>query len=240
MATKFKSCLVESCKAEAGGSKGYCVAHYTRLKRHGSPTAGGPARAHISGSCSVQGCSREIYAKGSCTMHYARLLRRGTTATIKASPGVTKAYMENVVIPYKGDDCLRWPFATNKGWAKISKSEHHSGNLCRYVCSVVHGPPPTPEHHAAHSCGNGDEGCCTPNHLSWKTATENAADKLIHGTSPRGENCGTAKLTAEQVIEIRSLLGKEFQREIAKRYGVSQGLISRIAVGKAWGWQVTG
>ncbi|WP_292637037.1 hypothetical protein [Mesorhizobium sp.] len=50
--------------------------------------------------------------------------------------------------------------------------------VSRLVCEEVHGPPPSPDHEAAHSCDNGDLGCATKRHLSWKTPKENTADKF--------------------------------------------------------------
>lgn len=47
---------------------------------------------------------------------------------------------------------------------------------------------------------------------------------------PRGERMGSAKLTEEDVINIRAVLAtKEFtQKELAEEYGVDSSLISRI------------
>jgi len=106
----------------------------------------------------------------------------------------------------------------------------------RYVCELVRGKPPTPKHEAAHSCGKGHDGCIAPGHLSWKTATQNAADKLLHGTDPRGERCGTAKLTEGQVREIRSLKGTATQAELAIRYSVARETISLIHRRINWAW----
>ncbi len=52
----------------------------------------------------------------------------------------------------------------------------------------------------------------------------------------RGEEHGRAKLTWEQVQEIRKLYaeGKMSQRELAKKFGVSQTTIFRICHGKNW------
>jgi len=73
------------------------------------------------------------------------------------------------------------------------------------------------------------------NHLSnlrWDTSKNNHADKVRHGTTNRGERCGTAKLTQKQVDEIRQ--DNRLQRLIAADYGVHQNTISRIKNGKRW------
>lgn len=73
--------------------------------------------------------------------------------------------------------------------------------------------------------------------LRWGTRSENMADKLLHGTSPRGESCGTSKLTVDDVREIRRRLAEgETGRSLAKHYGVHDVTISNIKHGDRWGW----
>lgn len=89
-------------------------------------------------------------------------------------------------------------------------------------------------------CPQGMEGCHNDgnsinNHISnlrWDTPKNNHADKIKHGTTNRGERCGTAKLTLEQVRAIRK--DDRLQRIIAKEYQVQQSLISRIKNGVRW------
>jgi hypothetical protein len=109
----------------------------------------------------------------------------------------------------------------------------------RYVCELAHGAPPTPKHEAAHSCGNGKDGCVNQNHLSWKTRTENQADRLEHGTHNRGARQGRSKLNEDDVREIIALKGKEKQRDLAKRFGVTRMTVSSIHTGKNWAWVTT-
>ena len=68
--------------------------------------------------------------------------------------------------------------------------------------------------------------------LRWDTPKNNHADKVKHGTTNRGERCGTAKLTLDQVNAIRK--DDRLQRIIAEEYGVRQSLISRIKNGVRW------
>jgi hypothetical protein len=86
----------------------------------------------------------------------------------------------------------------------------------------------------------GMEGChndgnALNNHLTnlrWDTPKNNHADKVKHGTTNRGERCGTAKLTIDQVREIRK--DDRLQRIIAKEYGIAESMISRIKNGVRW------
>ena len=89
-------------------------------------------------------------------------------------------------------------------------------------------------------CPKGMEGCHNDgnafnNHLEnlrWDTPKNNHADKVKHGTTNRGERCSKAKLTLEQVNNIRQ--DNRLQKEIAKEYGVQQSLISRIKNNIRW------
>ena len=77
------------------------------------------------------------------------------------------------------------------------------------------------------------------NHLSnlrWDTPKNNQADRVKHGTTNRGEQCGKAKLTLEQIRVIRQ--DNRLQRIIAAEYGVKQNTISRIKSGIRWAHDV--
>ena len=186
--------------------------------------------------CSVEGCGKKHVAKGFCTAHYERLRLGKSLDGVGISPGDRLRFIEDVALPYKGDECLTWPYSRNNMGYGVIYVDGKQMYAHRYVCMLIHGDPPTPKHHAAHICGNGDKGCLSSSHLKWKTASENAADKLIHGTHSRGERHAMSKLTEKDVREIWSLKGNEPQRSIAKRYNVSAGAIQRIHDQKSWSW----
>ncbi len=51
-------------------------------------------------------------------------------------------------------------------------------SVARWVCEQKHGPAPSPEHEAAHTCPHGErEDCVNPDHLVWMTRTENERSK---------------------------------------------------------------
>lgn len=154
--------------------------------------------------------------------------------------GEVMRFIEEVVIPYEGDECVLWPFGRGgKGYGYMRADGVHQA-AHRYICKRVNGEPPSPLHEASHSCGNGFGGCVTKRHLTWKTPKENAADKIVHGTVNNGQRNGAAKLCEEQVLEIYSLKGLQSQADIAARFGVSRALIGLIHSGKKWGWLTLG
>jgi hypothetical protein len=145
-------------------------------------------------------------------------------------------FIDEVALRHTGGECLIWPFSKNcKGYGRVWVDGKHF-LASRYICELVNGPPPTPAHEAAHSCGKGHEACIAPGHLEWKTHAENMADKMVHGTSNRGERNGQVKITEAQAREILALKGKETQSKLAERFLVSRSLISRIHAGDCWGW----
>lgn len=84
-----------------------------------------------------------------------------------------------------------------------------------------------------HKCDN--RKCVNPSHLFLGTRQENTKDMLDKGRSAKGSHHSQAKLTENDVIEIRRLgLSNLNQKEIAQRYGVRPTLISRILNHKIW------
>lgn len=150
--------------------------------------------------------------------------------------GEAARFLHEVVLVHDNADCLLWPFGLTQGYGVM----HHKGKtrrVSRIVCETVAGPPPTPRYEAAHSCGNGHLGCVNPRHLRWATSKENSEDQALHGTQVRGERQGSAKLTADAVLEIRRLRIDGMKlAEIAARYGVDQSTVSRICRRTDWQW----
>jgi hypothetical protein len=134
---------------------------------------------------------------------------------------------------HDGDHCLIWPFYRNpNGYGQFG----HLGEgywAHRFMCGLVNGPPPTPKHEAAHSCGNGKHGCAHPKHVSWKTTSENLLDCRQHGTQRRSRRATEGRLTAEMVLQIRALKGHKTQSEIAIAFGVSDPTIRDIFLGRS-------
>lgn len=89
---------------------------------------------------------------------------------------------------------------------------------------------------ALHSCNN--PSCVNPSHLRWGSQKENLRQAIDSGRAPHqgrvaGEKNGNAKLTSDQVAEIRSSTGN--QSEVARRYGITRSLVSHIRLRRAWG-----
>ena len=185
--------------------------------------------------CKIEGCGKPHYGRGYCRSHYMRARRHGSPTLGRTPEGKPLEFLRRS-IEHAGDACILWPYSkSSKGYA-IIWSDGRLRSATRFVCEHHHGHPPTDQHEAAHSCGNGRRGCINKHHLSWKTPTENAADKIGHGTHARGSKVNGAKLSEEDVRKIRSLRGRLTQAKIAEMFGVSRALIGYIYSGRAWSW----
>lgn len=85
--------------------------------------------------------------------------------------------------------------------------------------------------------------CVNPAHLLVGTNAQNTADSIAKGRARplRGERHPLAKLTPAQVAEIREMAQSRSltQKEIGRRYGITQSNVSMIARGRTWGAGMT-
>ena len=127
---------------------------------------------------------------------------------------------------------------------RIMKSGHHQVSLSHRAQSVyplVHrlvlaafvGPCPEGQE-CCHNDGNPSNNRL--DNLRWDTRLNNVGDAFEHGTFALGSRRGQAKLTEDGVREIRKIVanGGATQRELAKRYGVSEIVVSFAVNRKTW------
>ncbi len=132
--------------------------------------------------------------------------------------------------------CWVWTAAKTKGYGKFgfrdrTVSTHrfswvlHRGNIPDNLCVL-------------HKCDN--RSCINPKHLFLGTKSDNNEDMTSKGRRrwAFGENAGRAKLTNEQVLEIRQIYkwhSRQYgSRQLAKLYGVSPATIYNITAKKLW------
>jgi len=133
------------------------------------------------------------------------------------------------------DECVIWPYMKNhKGYGYV----RCNGPLRRVhvlACEMRHGQRPA-RHVAAHKplvCH--DRACMNYRHLRWATHTENEFDKVLDGTTARGERHSQARLTNKDVTEIRlAVAAGATKRSLSRRFGVSDVQVGRIARGERW------
>lgn len=109
----------------------------------------------------------------------------------------------------------------------------------RLVAEAFIGPAPSPLHEVAHN--NGSRISNHFGNLRWATRKENDLDTIVHGTNRVGEKNGNAKLTEQDVLDIRRVYReiKNHERtgkisDLARSYGVHHATLVQIATGKSW------
>lgn len=176
------------------GARGYCSAHYQRLRRHGSPTAGG-------------------------TAHHEPL-----------------RWMMEVAKPCQSCECLYWPFSRSAEGYAVIRLGKETRSVSRMICEELNGLRRYPDFHAAHSCGEGRNGCVNGSHVRWATVPENCADKLIHGRTNRGERNAKNKISEDDVRSIRRMHGSVSISEMSRQYGITRTSVRYIIERRNWAW----
>lgn len=86
--------------------------------------------------------------------------------------------------------------------------------------------------HVCHNCDNPP--CCNPDHLFLGTTQDNTADRHEKGRDASGQKNGNAKLTDDEVTEIRQRYEGKYGQltRLAEEYAVSVDQIRNIVRGK--------
>jgi hypothetical protein len=118
----------------------------------------------------------------------------------------------------------------NKGYG-MTRHEGRAWLAHRLAYFKANGPIPSGMD-VCHRCDN--PGCIRPAHLFLGTRKENMADCARKGRIPRGEQRPGAKLTADDVRDIRVMANALTRASIAALYDVSPGTISKVVSGDRW------
>ena len=105
--------------------------------------------------------------------------------------------------PEPNTGCYLWDAGTEENpYARIA-IKRKAVRVARIVCQETLGPPPTPEHQAAHATRIGCIGpaCISPSHLRWATGRENYGDVPLEKQSERMRKIN-ASYSSEKRIEI--------------------------------------
>lgn len=145
--------------------------------------------------------------------------------------GNVRSYMRNAETP----QVLKQQVGTN-GYYVVTlmrDKKRHSREVHSLVTLAFLGPRPE-KLQTAH--GNGNPLDNRLSNLRYDTAKGNAADRILHGTTIRGEAVWTAKLTEWSVDYLRKMwsTGAYKQKELAELFGVGQPEVSVIVNRKVW------
>lgn len=102
----------------------------------------------------------------------------------------------------------------------------------KLVALAFLGPKPFEKAEVCHLDGNPRN-----NHfanLKWASHQENEAHKFLHGTTPRGERNGCAKLKEDDIRLIRKIRHRHSLSQLGKMFGVEPRAISKICRNERW------
>ena len=189
------------------------------------------------GTCSVDGCGKPNKARGWCAMHWSRWKRNGTPGEADERCARPEDTLDERIARYGWDiteaGCHEWRGQrTSAGYGVLSVAGRKSEYMHRIMYRMHHGEIPD-GHSICHSCDNPP--CSNPSHLFLGAHVENMRDSVGKRRHAYGERNGHAKLTADQVREIRALCAAGMsQAEAGARYGVTQSCVWGIMSGKSW------
>jgi hypothetical protein len=100
----------------------------------------------------------------------------------------------------------------------------------RLICLAFHGKPKSNKMTTSHLNGNWKDN--RPENLAWESYSKNLSRKKDHGTDDIGVNNSRAKISIEQLRQIRLLLSQGLtHQKIADKFGVNRVFITKIATG---------
>ena len=143
----------------------------------------------------------------------------------------TEARFRNKVAPPDENGCHLWTASTNQqGYGRF----RYIGRIVkahRYAAGMVDWPK---EIQTRHLCNV--PACVNPEHLTFGSNADNMRDKVEADRQAKGTDNGQAKLTEEQVLEIRRRYadGGVTQQSLGDEYGLHHTTISQIVRRKLW------
>lgn len=165
-----------------------------------------------------------------------------------------RQYVSRLIEEMRGTEgCWVWPLSTTRaGYGQLARREggvavHYYAHRLAFEVSFGEIGDSL---EVCHTCDN--PSCFNPSHLFVGTHKENMQDSVKKGRNrvpvarygvkhwsyrlpdrvPRGERVWNHKLSARDVVSIRE--SSDTGHDLAKKYGVSETVISNVRLGKSW------
>lgn len=142
--------------------------------------------------------------------------------------------LENRFLKYvnKTDTCWLWiGYKNNKGYGMISiKNKPYLSHRLSYELFKGNIPDNL---FIRHKCDV--RNCVNPEHLEYGTNQDNVNDMIERNRNPKGEEKPNAKLTNDDILNIRKLRKEgKLYKEIGNQYNITRHEASRICNFKNW------
>ena len=161
---------------------------------------------------------------------YARYCSKVCSNRARALPEAERFW---ALVDRTGDGCWLWQAARDKqGYGLFTRDGHKQIVAHRMAYELTYGPVDAGTR-ILHRCDNPP--CCWPQHLFPGTDRDNSDDKVAKGRHLKGEQIAKAKLTEEQVREIRHLAATGTPvASLAGRFNVTAGAIYFVLSRYTW------
>lgn len=140
------------------------------------------------------------------------------------------------------DTCWLYNGSKSKNGYALIKYKGKKRAVHRFLYETFFGPI-SKDLVCCHKCDV--RNCINPAHIFLGTRTENQKDMKEKGRAASGSRNGTSKLSELDIPVIREMYKNGiYQKDIAKKFNVSQTIISKIILGKTWdhvkgeSWQI--
>ena len=187
---------------------------------------------HESPNTSCVFCGKPIYVKPHRILPQGNSCSRSCVYKSHTRPSLESDFWSKVEKTESG--CWLWIGGIQHGYGEFSLYHGRMIKAHRFSYELAHGPIPDGMC-ICHKCDVCN--CVNPSHLFLGTQADNVKDMNTKGRaiSLRGEQNPNAKLTENDVREIRRLRGSGMEHDaIGKMFNVSSQLSCSISVRKSW------